>query len=100
MYDKGQAFGYQSISLSNSNPSGFTIPVPQAEAALIRVETNNMRFRLDGVAASATSGYLLMSSDTQGFWIWGAGNLKNFSAIATTTGTTNLDVIYFGLAES
>jgi hypothetical protein len=98
MFNKGNGFGFQQFTVTNATASGLTIPVPQCEAALIRTENQNLRFRVDGTAPTSAVGYPIYSSDTTGFWLWGAGILKNFQCVATS-GTATVDVMYFGLAE-
>ena len=97
MFDKGQNTGYQQITVTGA--TSLTLPASgSTEAALIRTSGSNLRFRLDGTAPTSSTGYLINQSDTQGFWIWGLGNLINFKCIQAS-GTAVVDVLYFGLRE-
>lgn len=101
MYKYGQPVGYQEIALGTVAASGLTLPgdTLAANAALIRVETANARWRCDGTPATTgtTGGMPILTSDTQAFFLQGKGVLLNFSAIAQT-GTSNLHVLYFAVS--
>jgi hypothetical protein len=102
MNGKAQPVGHQQFTVTNATATGFTIPTQTGgmyvDIALIRTETSDLRFWLDGSTPTSASGYRIFASDTQGFWIWGAGAVQNFKCIATT-GIATVDVIYFGAQD-
>lgn len=98
MYDKGVCLGYQKLTATVTAGQLTVSAFPQVEAALIRAETGAVRFTLDGTTPTTSSGYPIYATDTQGFWIFGAGPVKNFMAVATAS-TVVLDILYFGLKE-
>lgn len=65
----------------------------KAKAALIAVETQPIRFRMDGTAPTATTGTLL-KSDTY-YTIINTENIKNFRCIDTAAGASDVMVLLF-----
>jgi len=64
-----------------------------ATALLITVETNPIRFRIDGTDASTTTGHLVQVGES--ITIVGGVNANNFSCIDTATGASNVYVTIF-----
>lgn len=64
-----------------------------AIAALITVETNPIRFRIDGTDASTTTGHQVLAGED--ITIVGGVNINNFSCIDTATGASNVYVTVF-----
>ena len=90
MYDpRIVPMGYQQISAFSTLQS-LTIP-PGATVALIRTETNNIRWRDDGVAPTAAIGMLLMPADA---YLLYAGTLSALQFIPVT-GSATLDIAYY-----
>lgn len=71
-----------STLLSASPATGVTLPA-DATYMLLQAETQNIRWRDDGVAPAATEGMLLIAGDP-GFWY--SGNLAAFRFIQTAAG--------------
>jgi hypothetical protein len=82
--------GYQQIT-SLAASTALTVP-SGATCALIRCETQNVRWRDDGVAPTAAVGNLILTTDTQPFWY--PGTLVNLLFIQVTASAT-LDVSYY-----
>lgn len=106
MNNHGPCLGYMSIPLSAS-PSGFSISTTgfwgaerNVNAALVRVEVANARYRMDGTAANtATSGGMPMLTTDNPLWIEPSqGGMLNFSAVAQT-GSPILQVLFFGVGQ-
>lgn len=97
MFDKGVCAGYQLLSVGVTS-TGFTIPTAAVEAALIRTNSGTVRMRFDGTNPTTGTGYPIFGTDTQGFWIYGAGCLKNAQLISVS-GTNMVDILYFTLRE-
>lgn len=65
-----------------------------AKEALIDVETNGVRFRIDGVAPTATVGHFLAAGSSM--VIKGMDNLRKFRCIDTSAGASSVKVtVYF-----
>lgn len=99
MHNHGPCLGYQAITLTGTAQK-LTIPgnPKYANAILVRVETANARFRMDGTDPTATVGMPLLSTD-QDLWLEPSqGGLINFSAIAQS-GSPVLHVMYFGVGQ-
>lgn len=62
----------------------------EAQEALLIVETNPIRFRMDGIAPTATVGALVNQGSS--ITIKGAVNLKNFRCIDTASGASSVAV--------
>lgn len=81
--------GYQQIT-SLSAATVLTVPAG-ATVALIKAEVQNVRWRDDGVAPTATVGNIMQTSDAAFLYL---GNLLAFQVIQVTTSAT-LDVSYY-----
>jgi hypothetical protein len=65
-----------------------------AKETLIVVETNSIRYRVDGVAPAASVGQILTAG--QSILIQGIGNLRKFRCIDTAAGASSVSVhVYF-----
>lgn len=81
--------GHQQIAAFSTVQS---LSVPQgATVAIIRTETNNIRWRDDGTAPTASVGMLLLPTDDYLFY---TGSLSTFQVIPVT-GSATLDVAYY-----
>lgn len=101
MHDKGQNLGYQSLTVSSTAAVSLTVPSSgNVDGMLIRVEGQNIRFRLDGTAATTgtTGGLPYLTTDFP-LWLEGLGLPLNFSAISTNSAGATLHVLYFGCAQ-
>jgi len=81
--------GYQQLSVG-STAAPLTVPAG-AKFVYITVESDNVRYRDDGTAPTATVGMSLQTG-TQNFLY--AGNISALQFISTT-GTATLDVSYY-----
>lgn len=86
----GAALGYQQIT-SLSAATGLAIPAGSA-IAVIRCETQNVRWRDDGTNPSATVGHLMITTDAPLVY---RGNLAALKFIEVTT-SAKLNVSYYG----
>jgi hypothetical protein len=92
--------GYDRIVLTAAGASGLPFIANAtggqlgANAALIRIESGEARFLMDGSSPTTTGGFPIFATDTAPLWLWGNGILRNFQAISTS-GTVTLDVLYF-----
>ena len=79
-------FGYESITVSTT-AVGITDSVRSGrDRALITVETDEVRFRSDGPAPTASEGHLVSAGDS--IILESAQELVNFKAIRVTTDAT------------
>lgn len=85
-----ESLGFQQLS-SLSSAAKLTVPA-DANFALIRVETANVRWRDDGTAPTTTVGMPLNSTDT--FMLEYSGNLSAIQFIAVS-GSPVVDVAYY-----
>lgn len=81
--------GYQQIT-TLSAATGLTVPVRAAACALIRAETQDVRWRDDGVDPTAGVGMLL----TAGTDMWYDGALSSIKFIETTA-SAKINVSYY-----
>lgn len=86
--------GFQKLTVSSS-PVGFTFPsvTPTIRAITVTVETNSIRYRLDGSDPDTSTGHLLYDGDVLD--ITNVNSLKNFKAIAVTSDAT-IQITYYG----
>jgi len=99
--DLGNQYGYEALSPTSAkgitasiyNPTSGLYQGRMAKAVLIGVETNAIRFRMDGTAATATAGMLLPANNY--YTIINAENIKNFSCIDTAAGASSVKVLAF-----
>jgi hypothetical protein len=96
METSGVGVGHELITVSTSALAFASIPT-DANAALIRTETNDVRISLDSTAPTAAIGYLLKATDTTGLWIAGRGCLLNFKTIRAGAADGTLQVQYFAI---
>lgn len=64
-----------------------------ARAVMIRPETNNIRYRIDGTDPTATTGTLLKADDI--LTLTGTNNLKNFKCIDTGAGASDVHCDFY-----
>lgn len=86
--------GFQKLTVSSS-PVGFTIPdlgIP-VRAVIFTLETNDIRMKVDGGAASATDGLLIKANDI--VEILNVTAIKNCSLMAVGADAT-VQIEYFG----
>ena len=99
--DLGDAKEYEKITSSNDSKaltvSKMTNGGLPVRAAVITVETNDVRFTLDGTAASDTVHHLYdVSERTEPIVLIGAPNVRNFRVRSAVNGTHgNIYVTYF-----
>ena len=99
--DLGNQYGYEALSPTTStgftssiiNPTSGIYQGMSAKAVLIGVETQMIRFRLDGTAPTADNGMPLAALDH--YTIKGAENIKNFRCIDTGAGASSVKVLVF-----
>lgn len=100
MHDKGDFLGYQALTVTNTTGASLTVP-KYADGMLIRTETNNIRYRMDGTAPTTgvTGGMPMLTTDTLPLWLEGLGLPLNFQAISTGAASATLHIFYFGCAQ-
>lgn len=92
------AYDYESISITSSTAVGFTAAKlspsngPKPTSAFVTVETNDVRWRVDGTAPTTTEGHQFKTTSA-GMTISGYENLLRFKAIGES-GTGTLRVTY------
>ena len=84
-----QPVGFQQI-LAFSGLQTLTVPTG-ATWAIIRAETNNIRWRDDGVSPTASVGQFMVTTDQPFIY---TGSLSTFSVIPVT-GSATLDIAYY-----
>lgn len=85
--------GFQKLTVSSS-AVGFTKPTVTVTIRAIQmtVETNNIRYRMDGPNPDASTGHLLYDGDV--LEITNVESINNFAAIATGSDAT-VQITYF-----
>lgn len=84
--------GYESITGGTTAAFGLTVPVG-AQAALVTVETQALRYRVDGTDPTNTEGHLSPAGDT--LWL-DVYELSRWRARSTSTTTaTTVRVTYY-----
>ncbi len=99
--DLGDQYGWEKINPTSAagitatiiQPTGGLYKGMTAKAMLINVETNPIRIRMDGTAATATDG-MLLKADTY-YTVINAANIRNFSCIDTSAGASAVHVLAF-----
>ena len=81
------------LSITKIKPQSGPFNKQSAFAALLSLETADIRFRLDGGQPSGTDGHYLTSGDT--LLLTGTQALKQFQAIRAGTTNGTLRVTYF-----
>ncbi|MCK4328801.1 hypothetical protein KAX02_03055 [candidate division WOR-3 bacterium] len=97
----GNQVGYEALSPTSAtgftssiiNPTSGVYKGMSAKAVLLGVETNMIRFRMDGTDATADNGMPLPANNF--YTIIGAENIKNFSCIDTAVGASSVKVLPF-----
>lgn len=86
--------GFQKLTVSSS-AVGFTLPsvVPTIRAVTVTVETNSIRYRLDGSDPTATDGHLLYDGDVLD--ITNVNSILAFKAIAVGSDAA-IQITYYG----
>jgi hypothetical protein len=86
--------GFQKLTISTS-AVGFTKPAvtPTVRAVTVTVETNNIRYRIDGSDPDATTGHLLYDGDVLD--ITNVNSINSFKAIAVGSDAT-IHITYYG----
>lgn len=93
---KQEAFDFETLSATTGSAVGVTAATAfpgnaQATYGLFSVETNNIRWRVDGTDPDASTGHLIESG--QYFEIHGAENLRNLKMIGSG-GTATIQCTY------
>jgi hypothetical protein len=94
----GDAFAYEAITVADT-AVGFTVATyaptgrPSAKMVLITVETQPLRYRLDGVAPTTSEGHALVATDMR--YVVGANNIRNFRMVRSTGSSATVRVTYF-----
>lgn len=95
---RGAAVGYESITVSStalSFTSATAFPdgkTPRADLAVVTCETDAVRYRVDGVAPTASVGHKLAADGS--LTVYGEANLKAIQFIRVTSDAT-LRVTYY-----
>jgi hypothetical protein len=96
----GQAYGYESISVSTAaiGPTALTVhpdrdqnPRPAFEA-FCTVETNSIRYRIDGTDPTASEGHVVAAGGT--FTVTGTNNVKRLKMIRVSADAV-VKITYF-----
>lgn len=77
---------YESITVSNTAIGVTAAKIPNHNYAFVTVETDQIRFRVDGTDPTASEGHLFEAGDT--FELMGGRAIINFKAIRVTTDAT------------
>ena len=97
----GVQSGYESLSPTSAtgftealiNPTSGTYKGMSAKAVVIGVETQPIRFLLDGTAPEAASGMLLKADEY--LLVTGFENIRQFKCIDTAAGASSVKVLVF-----
>lgn len=86
--------GFQKLTVSSS-AVGFTKPsvVPTIRAVTVTVETNSIRYRIDGTDPDSSTGHLLYDGDV--LELTNVNSINSFRAIATGSDAT-VQITYYG----
>ena len=93
-----KTFAFEAITVG-ATAVGFTTAtfapdnIRDAEEALVSVETDNIRFRSDGIAPTSTVGH--QATPGQFIVICGKQNVKNFQMIRSGSADATASVTYF-----
>jgi hypothetical protein len=94
----GDAFAYEAITVADT-AIGFTVGTYAPTAGLpakmvmITVESQPLRYRLDGTAPTASEGHALAANDVR--YVVGANNIRKFRMIRSTGSSATVRVTYF-----
>lgn len=92
MYPAMKSLGYQQIT-SLSSATALTVPAGTS-LAIIRPQTQNVRWRDDGTNPSSTVGYPLNVGDELRCDTWSMANIKFIEVTASAA----LNICYYGIA--
>jgi len=107
--DLGNNGGYEKLAPTTSTGISASLLLPStgnyadnpARAALVSVETNPIRYRMDGTAPTATEGLLLPAgsyltvSNPAYLTVSNPANVKNFRCIDTAAGASSVKILVF-----
>lgn len=100
--DERAPFAYETITVS-STALGFTTAtafpdgLQPADAAFVSVETDAIRFRVDGIVPTAAIGHKIASDGS--FWVYGTLNCRKLRMIRVTNDAT-IRVTYYRRGDS
>jgi hypothetical protein len=92
------AFDYEDLTVTSAAAVPFDAAkhtpanAPSAKLAIFTVETANVRFKLHGVAPTASSGH--QGTPATEYQVWGINNIRRFRVIAEST-TAAVRVTYY-----
>jgi hypothetical protein len=81
--------GFQTITQTNSTAVGLNTTCIVGKLFHVSVETQNARYRVDGTSPAATTGVLLLTTNSP-YWIEAPGT--NLKFIKVTGGTSKISV--------
>jgi len=94
-----ETYDYESITVTTSAATGFTAAQlapadysAKPKAAFVTVETDSVRFRIDGTAATGAVGHQVSAGDS--FTLTNYRDLANFSVYGSGSGSATLRVSY------
>lgn len=88
-------FAYERIAVTNAAVSRLNaINRENAGAVFITVETNNVRYRIEGGNPTAAEGHLVVPTAYQNLWFNDPHSIRNFRVIAVA-GNATLIVTYY-----
>lgn len=82
--------GFQTISQTNSTAQGLNTTCAAGHTFLVSVETQSARMRHDGTAPAASTGVLLLTTNSP-YWLEGVSG-TNLKFIKATGGTSKISV--------
>lgn len=87
---------YENITVTTAAVNRLTVAkiTDDVGAVFITVETNNLRYRIDGGNPNATVGHLLVSGSYQNLWLNNVSAIKNLRMIAID-GSSFVKVTYY-----
>ena len=98
----GTAQGYATLAVSTTAvalPAALSGTKENAQAAYVTVETNSVRYRVDGVDPTATEGHLMPATvgPETGLWIYGSMNVVRARFIRASADGTVKVTYYSGM---
>lgn len=88
---------FESLSSANSTAVGLNTTTRACDALHISVETQNLRYRMDGTDPTINTGVVLQKDDEH--WLHGYNGTADLKFIRTT-GTSNFNVMGYSYQES
>lgn len=90
-------FAFETITVSSTalgftTATAFPTGLPPADAAFVSVETDSIRYRVDGLNPTDTVGHLVASGGS--FWVYGTLNCRKLRMIRVTNDAT-IRVTYY-----